>query len=58
MNEEVWEVRGKDYPIMSKEGVKLPLAMTKRERRKWYSDKEIEEWRKEYPDGERRGSLW
>jgi len=51
------EERGKDYPLF-KDDVKMELFMSKEERRKWFSDEEIEEWRKEYPKGERRGSLW
>ena len=56
-----YEERGKDYSCYFERrgisSIKLPKAMTKIERRTWFTDKEIIAWKKMYPKGEYRGSL-
>lgn len=51
-----YEYRGKDYPCFYK-SIKMSIAMPKKERRKWFSEKVIKKWKKENPKGEYRGSF-
>ncbi len=52
----VSEKRGRDYPVF-KDDVKMDLCMSPHERRGWFSDKEIAEWKARNPKGERQGVI-
>ena len=52
-----FEKRGLDYPPYSKDGIKMSLVMTTDERREWFSDEEIEKWKKENPNRKFTGSM-
>lgn len=58
-DEIIYEYRGKDYPCYGgkKGDVKMHKAMSRKERREWFNDEEIDKWKRATPKGEYQGSL-
>ena len=45
IEDEKWYVRGRDYPPYNKNGVKMSMAMSGKEVKKWFTKEEL----KDYP---------